>query len=253
LGPLRTGALAGDFQRLAGVEKDSMEGSSRKAKLGVSKRPRGRAERPSSGWPCSANPRVGRNRRSPIHEPLKEREADEIPLAGSRDEPVSPLSGGVPRALGVYRGIRRLHSQQPSRGVLKCVVVGLPWRRDAGDSLGINPAFRETECSEVELLITNPRWPLMNVLHEGSRLRCRTAEAGCRARRRGGKRLTRGRPLGHGVARPLRGRARRSMRSLVTIASTLRSRFFLISELYGNEISLMVEVETLILLTPPSM
>jgi hypothetical protein len=43
------------------------------------------------------------------------------------------------------------------------------------------------------------------------------------------------------------------MRSLVTIASTLRSRFFLISELYGNEISLMVEVETLILLTPPSM
>jgi hypothetical protein len=167
LGPLRTGALAGDFQRLAGVENDSMEGSSRKATLGVSKRPRGRAERPSSGWPCSANPRVGRNRRSPIHEPLKEREADEIPLAGCRDEPVSPLSGGVPRALGEYRGIRRVHSQQPSRGVLKCVVVGLPWRKDAGDSLGISPAFLETECSEVELLITNPRLPLTHVLHEG--------------------------------------------------------------------------------------
>jgi hypothetical protein len=155
-----------------------MKGSGRQAKLRVSKRPLGRAERPSSGWPCSANPRVGWNRRD-----LISRDAQRLvswrllhadsPLqrspshAGGCDAPVSPLSGGIPCALGFCRGIRRLHSPQRSRGILKRVVVRLPWRSDAGAFLGIGPGFIEDQCSRGALFITNPRWPLTHVLHKG--------------------------------------------------------------------------------------
>jgi hypothetical protein len=43
------------------------------------------------------------------------------------------------------------------------------------------------------------------------------------------------------------------MRSRPTITPPLRPRFFSITELYGDEISLMVEVAALILFTRPSL